>query len=151
MKADGRWRIILFGNDQCDLTSPSSPLTTLCSYLEQHLLPQFTPVTANIDSIIDVRAVLQQSRQSFNMTDLPPLLIPHKGQLGLQDYEKVYTDEPSYGFGFGEIYQTRGVDRKQGCVVVVRPDQYISAVFPFTEEAQGLLRDFFGGILISIG
>lgn len=43
-----------------------------------------------------------------------------------KDYNKVFTDEPSYNFGFGEIYRKRGI-AKQGCVLIVRPDQFVAA------------------------
>ncbi|CAK4031604.1 3-hydroxybenzoate 4-monooxygenase [Lecanosticta acicola] len=146
MKADGRWRIVLFG-DNSDPTSPTSAVAKICDYLQHVLIPKHTPPKGDIDSVFDVRAVYQQSRQSFNITDLPPLLLPHKGRLGIQDYEKAFTDEESYGFGFGEIYKTRGIDREKGCVVVVRPDQYISAVLPLSEDANGMLEAFFGGFM----
>jgi phenol 2-monooxygenase/3-hydroxybenzoate 4-monooxygenase len=29
-----------------------------------------------------------------------------------------------------DIYAMRGINRKQGCLVVVRPDQYIAQVLP---------------------
>lgn len=150
MKADGRWRIVIFG-DKSDPTSPSSPVWKICNSLASKLITKHTPQNADIDSIFDVRAVFQQSRQTFNITDLPPLLLPHKGRLGIQDYEKAFTDEESYGFGFGEIYKTRGIDRDKGCVVVVRPDQYISAVFPLGDEAEKMLEGFFGGFMNSVG
>lgn len=146
MKADGRWRLILFG-DASDPTLPTSPVARICDFLSNNLIPTLTPVNADIDSLIDVRAVFQQSRQTFQITELPPLLIPHKGKLGLEDYEKAYTDELSYGFGHGEIYKTREIDKERGCIVVVRPDQYISAVLPLTEVGTGLLSDFFGGFM----
>lgn len=145
MKADGRWRIIIFGNENSP-TSPSSPVIGICDYLEKKLIPSLTPHGADIDSVIDVRAVFQQPRQTLEITALPSLLLPAKGKLGLQDYEKAFTDEPSYGFGFGEIYKTRGVDR-QGCIIVVRPDQYVSAVFPLATGATGMLDEFFGGFM----
>jgi phenol 2-monooxygenase len=78
------------------------------------------------------------------------VLLPHKGKFKIQDYEKVFTDEESYGWGFGEVYKNRGVS-PEGCVVVVRPDQYISAVLPLGEEAFGPLGDFFGGLLRKVG
>lgn len=146
MKADGRWRIVLFG-DKSDPTSPASTMFKMCTFLHKKLVPKYTPCGADIDSVIDVRAVFQQSRKTFEVTDLPPLLLPQKGKLGIQDYEKAFTDEESYGSGFGEIFETRGVDREKGCVIVVRPDQYISAVLPLAHEAAEKLDSFFGGIL----
>jgi phenol 2-monooxygenase (NADPH) len=142
LDADGRWRIILFGDNMHNPTSTCSPIFKMCGYLEK-LSRKYTPQNGDIDSVIDVRAVLQQSRKSINISDLAPLLLPHKGKFGIQDYEKVFTDEESYGFGNGEIFKTRGINTEKGCVVVVRPDQYISAVLPLGQESHGVLERFF--------
>lgn len=150
MKADGRWRIVLFG-DGSEPTSTVSPLSRMCDFLQTRLVPKFTPSGADIDSVFDVRAVFQQSRKTFEVTDLPPLLLPRKGKLGLKDYEKAFTDEESYGFGFDEIYKTRGVSKEHGCMIVVRPDQYISAVLPLAEDACGELERFFAEFMVEIG
>lgn len=150
MKADGRWRIVLF-DDRSDPTSSTSQLAKICEFLEKSLIPRYTPSGIDIDSIFDVRAVFQQSRKTFNITDLPSLLLPHKGKLGLQDYEKAFTDEESYGFGFGDIYSIRGVSRDEGCIVVVRPDQYVSAVLPLSEVAYRHLEEFFDEFMIQAG
>ncbi|EMC99609.1 hypothetical protein BAUCODRAFT_63744 [Baudoinia panamericana UAMH 10762] len=148
MDADGRWRIVLFG-DKADPTSPSSPISKTCDYLYNHLLPKYTPVKADIDSVIDVRAVLQQPRKSIVINDLPSMLLPHKGVFGIQDYEKVFTDEESYGFGFGEIYKNREVDQEKGCLIVVRPDQYVSAVLPLSgDAAEKGLEELFRGFML---
>ena len=147
MKADGRWRTVLFGDNMHNPTDPASPIAKSCAFLSRKLLPKYTSQRADIDSVIDVRAVLQQSRQSINITDLPGILLPHKGKFGIRDYEKVFTDEESYGFGFGEIYKSRGVNREQGCIIVVRPDQYVSAVLPLSQQANGMMEHFFDGFL----
>ena len=84
----------------------------------------------------------------MNVSDLPEVLLPHKGKFSIQDYEKVFTDEASYGFGHGEIYKNRGIS-KEGCVIVARPDQYVSAVLPLREEAFKPLEEFFGGFMIA--
>ena len=147
MNADGRWRIVLFGDNMHNPTDSASPIATTCTFLSKKLLPRYTPPRADIDSVIDVRAVIQQSRQSIHITDLPGILLPHKGKYSIQDYEKVFTDEESYGFGFGNIYKTRGVNREQGCIVVVRPDQYVSAVLPLSEQANGMMENFFDGFM----
>ncbi|TKA21985.1 hypothetical protein B0A50_08483 [Salinomyces thailandicus] len=147
MNADGRWRIVLFG-DQHDPTSTTSPLWQTCELLENQLIPRYTAAEADIDSVIDVRAVLPQSRKDISINSLPSLLLPRKGRFGIQDYEKVFTDEESYGFGFGEIYKTRGVDAQKGCLVLVRPDQYVSGVLPLGKEVGGKLREFFDGFMV---
>ena len=148
MKADGRWRIVLFGREGEDPSDQESAMRKTCEFLYDVLLPRHTPQGQDIDSVIDVRAVLPQLRKDLPaISSLPQILLPYKGKFGIQDYEKVFTDEPSYGFGHGEIYQKRGVSKERGCVVVVRPDQYIAAVLPLTEDGCGLLETFFGGVL----
>jgi phenol 2-monooxygenase len=149
MKADGRWRIFLFGSETEAPLDPASRLMKTCKWLEKTLVPRFTSSKGEIDSIFDVRAILQQERQALNVSDLPEVLLPHKGKFRIQDYEKVFTDEASYGFGHGEIYKTRGIS-KEGCVIVARPDQYVSAVLPLGEEAFAPLEEFFGGFMIAV-
>nr|POF04477.1 3-hydroxybenzoate 4-monooxygenase [Quercus suber] len=152
LTADGRWRILLFNASSSDPTSPASLLSQTCTFLHNTLLPRYTPSDKDIDSVLDVRCVLaptaSQSRQVVPITALPALLFPRKGRLGLQDHEKVFTDEASYGFGSGEIYRSRGIDAEKGCVLVVRPDQYVSAVLPLGGAAmESGLESLFAGFL----
>jgi phenol 2-monooxygenase len=155
MKADGRWRIILFGssterNQGKTPLDPKCRLMQTCKWLEEKLIPRFKPKNADVDSVFDVRAVFPQPRSSLHVPSLPEVLLPHKGKFGIQDYEKAFTDEESYGWGFGEIYKNRSIG-PEGCVVVVRPDQYISAVLALGEKAFGPLGEFFGGVLREAG
>ena len=147
MKADGRWRVVLFGSYADAPLDPSSQMMKTCKWLENTLIPRFTPEKADIDAIFDVRAVFQQERKTLDVSDLPEVLLPHKGKFRIQDYEKAFTDKPSYNFGFGDFYKSRGVS-KEGCIVVVRPDQYVSAVLPLGEEAFAPMEEFFGGFMI---
>ena len=148
MNADGRWRIVLFGDNMHDPIDTASPISKTASFLLEKIVRRYTPVKADIDSVIDVRAVLQQSRKSINPSELPELLLPHKGRFSIQDYEKVFTDEESYGFGFGDIFKKRGINREQGCIVVVRPDQYISAIVPLGEAGYEMLEKLFAGFMV---
>ena len=63
-------------------------------------------------------------------------------RLGLIDPEKVLAR--IHG-GNLDLFTLRGIDRQNGCFVVVRPDQYVSGIFPLDEL--GELFDFFDGIL----
>ncbi|MCC6710357.1 MAG: hypothetical protein IT492_22590, partial [Gammaproteobacteria bacterium] len=44
-----------------------------------------------------------------------------------------------------DIFALRGIDRRQGCMVVVRPDQYVAQVLPL--HAHGELAAFFAGFM----
>ncbi|MDQ0314767.1 FAD-binding monooxygenase [Amorphus orientalis] len=146
VEADGRWRVFLFA-DAADPTADDTALSRLCAFLaeaDQSPLLRHTPAGADIDSVIDVRAVLQQPHRELALERMPAVLKPAKGRYGLTDYEKMFCPD----FAAGDIFDTRGIDRAQGCMVVVRPDQYVANVLPLT--ATGELAAFFGRFMISV-
>jgi phenol 2-monooxygenase (NADPH) len=150
MKADGRWRILILGTVSSNPAEPSDPVNKMCSGLEQDLIPRYTPKGEDIDSIFDTRCILPQPRARFLdlLPQFPEVLFPHKGKFGLQDYEKVFVDEESYGFGHGRIFETRQIDKERGAVVVVRPDQYVAGVWPLDAEEE--VEKFFGGFMMPV-
>jgi phenol 2-monooxygenase (NADPH) len=113
-EADGRWRLYVF----------SGP--AVVGALEP-LIARRTPPGADIDSVIDVRLVIQADFRDVRLETLPPLALPRKGALGLIDYEKTFCVDRRPG---NDIYELRGIDRTAGCLVVVRPDQYVADVLP---------------------
>ena len=76
---------------------------------------------------------------------MPPLLLPTKGPLGLRDYEKAFSPHLKSG---ADIFDLRGVDRDQGALVVVRPDQHVAHVLPL--DAYDELAGFFAGFLARV-
>ena len=144
--ADARWRLFAFA-DAAAPQSGDSRLRELCAFLAAEPaspVHRHTPHGSDIDSVIDVRAVLQQGFRDVNITDLPPLLRPTKGELGLVDYEKVFCPDLIAG---QDIFDIRGIDRDQGCVVIVRPDQYVAHILPLDAHAE--LAAFFSDILLA--
>jgi phenol 2-monooxygenase len=87
--------------------------------------------------------VFQRTFDQLAYEKMPSLLKPKTGKLGLQDHEKVFCVDHK---GVGDIYAMRGINREQGCMVVVRPDQYVAHVLPL--DARQELTDFFAGILL---
>jgi phenol 2-monooxygenase (NADPH) len=139
VKADGRWRLFAFAE------AASSRLRALCDFLaESPASPvvKYTPAGADIDSVIDVRAVFQQGHRALAIETMPPFLLPRKGRYGLRDYEKMFCADSRSG---NDIFDLRRIDRTQGCVVVVRPDQYIAHVLPLDGYAE--LEVFFDGFM----
>jgi phenol 2-monooxygenase len=144
VEADGRFRLFVFCPDE-DPSDPNSAIFRLCEFLQsdpKSPLCRFTPPGADIDAVIDVRFVLQQRLQDFAPAQLPALFAPCKGRLGLRDYEKLFFADPAPG---RDIFDLRGIDRRQGCMVVVRPDQYIAQILPLT--AHDALAQYFAGFL----
>jgi 2-polyprenyl-6-methoxyphenol hydroxylase-like FAD-dependent oxidoreductase len=145
LAADGRWRLIAFAG-QGDTATSDSPVGRLCIHLTesaQSPIKRFTPAGADVDAVVDVRAVFQQSHHQLAITAMPGLLFPQKGRYGLHDYEKAFCalDDANTN-----IYAARGIDREQGCLVVVRPDQYIAHVLPLNDTEA--LAKFFAGFML---
>jgi phenol 2-monooxygenase (NADPH) len=139
-RADGAWRLYAFAD------ASGQRLRELAAFLAESPnspIRRFTPVGADIDSVIDVRAVLQQAHRELKVEELPPILLPRKGSFGLIDYEKAYCPDLRGG---ADIFDLRGIDRTNGAMVVVRPDQYVSNVLPL--DAHSELAAFFGRFLL---
>ncbi|MEI5664944.1 FAD-binding monooxygenase [Bosea sp. CCNWLW174] len=144
-QADGRWRLYAFA-DRADPSAPTSRLRTLCEALATSpALPlrRYTQPGQDIDAIIDLRAILQQPHREVAVEALPSLLLPRKGRLGLIDYEKVFC--PDFKSGW-DIFDLRGIDRERGCLVIVRPDQYVSNILPLDDHAA--LAAFFAAFML---
>jgi len=136
-RADGRWRLYAFAD------ADRSALHALCDYLANSpdsVLRFTTPKDADVDSVLDLRAVLQQPHREVRLEELPALLLPRKGPHGLVDYEKAFTSDAA-----ADIFEARGIDRNRGALVVVRPDQYVAHVLPLDAHAE--LNAFFRPIL----
>jgi phenol 2-monooxygenase len=143
VKADGRWRIFAFAGAG-DAAGRNSPMWRLCDFLaeaRESPLRRYTPAGEDIDSVIDLRAVFQQSHHDLAIEAAPPLLLPSKGRYGLRDYEKIFCADVKSG----DIFAMRGIDRERGCIVIVRPDQFVAHVLPLDGHAQ--LAAFFDGFM----
>ncbi|MGJ8720270.1 MAG: FAD-binding monooxygenase [Salinibacterium amurskyense] len=139
-RADGRWRLYAFpaagevaGQDQLAFTrwaewlgsSPESPVVL------------YTPDGRELDSVFDVKVVYPRHHYDVDINSVPRIFLPRTGPFELVDYEKIYASDD------GSIFESRGIDAREGCVVVVRPDQYVALVLPFT--ATNELSEFFAG------
>lgn len=71
----------------------------------------------------------------------PAVLAPEKKPYGVKAVDTLYCDEESWHDGHGHAYEGYGIDPSQGAVVIVRPDQYVSAVYGMEDcESIGKLR-----------
>jgi len=144
VKADGRWRIFAFAGAE-DFAS-NSGIRALCDFLgeaPESPLKRYTPGGEDIDAVIDVRAVFQQRHHDLAIEAMPSFLLPRKGRYGLRDYEKMFCSDLK---SRNDIFTMRGIDRERGCMVVVRPDQYVAHVLPLDGYQQ--LAAFFDGFMM---
>ncbi|AWM01005.1 FAD-binding monooxygenase [Bradyrhizobium amphicarpaeae] len=146
-QADGRFRIYAFSPAE-DPAAAGSAIRALCTFLteaRESPVRRYTRVGADIDSVIDLRAVFQQNHRELAVAAMPSLLLPRKGRYGLRDYEKMFCPDLKSG---QDIFTMRGIDRKAGCVVVVRPDQYVANVLPLSDFAG--LASYFDAFMLQV-
>lgn len=145
-KADGRWRLYAFAG-KGDRAQPGSPLAALCDFLmnsPSSPVKKCTPSAGDIDSVLDVRAIFQDPHRELQVETMPALLLPAKGKLGLRDYEKMFCPDIRSG---NDIFDMRGIDREKGCMIIVRPDQYVAHILPL--DAHEELSAFFDGFMLT--
>ena len=140
LPSTGQWRILVFAGD---LTFPSqfariyalgSQLTAPSSFL--HLYPA---------NLIEIYTIHSAPRARVELLDLHEVFHPWDEDVGY-DYWKVYADDGSWHEGFADAYGAYGIDRKDGCLVVCRPDQHVGLICAVDELS--VVEEYFGGILI---
>ncbi len=145
--ADGRWRLYAFAGAE-DPQEEASAIAALCRFLSQAAaspVVRYTPEGADVDAVIDLRAVFQQPHRDLRLEAMPPLLLPRKGRFGLVDYEKMFCPDAASG---QDIFDLRRIDRR-GCLIIVRPDQYVAQVLPLDDH--DALSRFFDGFMLDPG
>ncbi len=145
LKSDGRFRIILFAGN----IASKYQFQRIQTFGEALAAPdlfihRFTPLGKPIDSVIELLMIHSAPRKEIELLDLHDIFHPFDEREGY-DYGKVFVDDESYHEGYGEAYMGYGVDRENGCVVVVRPDQYVGWVGEVEDVAD--LGGYFDGIL----
>ncbi len=142
--ADARFRLFIFA-PAGDAGGAGGAVATLCDWLEHDPaspLRRHTAAGEDIDAVIDTRAVFQQGFRALDFAAMPTLLRPAVGRYGLTDYEKIFCADLKRG---EDIFAMRRIDRVAGCIVIVRPDQYVGHVLPL--HARDELAAYFGAIL----
>ena len=142
--ADARFRLFVFAPAD-DAGGPGGAVSTLCDWLEYapaSPLRRHTAPGEDVDAVIDTRAVFQQHFRTLDFEAMPTLLRPLVGRYGLCDYEKVFCADHEGG---EDLFDSRGIDRAAGCMVIVRPDQYVGHILPLS--ARDDLVAYFAAIL----
>ncbi len=147
LKSDGRWRLVGFAGDLRDATQfrrvheLGARLAAPDSFLRT-----YTPSTKSIDSVIELLTVHSGPREAVELLDLHEIYHPWDDERGW-DYWKVFVDDVSHHEGFDDVYVKYGIDKREGCLVVCRPDQHVGYVGTL-EDVEGF-KEYFSGILIS--
>ncbi|KAI3392008.1 hypothetical protein diail_6335 [Diaporthe ilicicola] len=144
LKADGRFRVVLFAGNILD-AGQKERVAKFCGALgsEQSFIRRVNAPGAPLDSVVEVLTIHSSKRTDTELLrDFPEILHPFDKRTGW-NYDKVFVDDESYHEGHGEAYKNYGVDKERGCVVAVRPDQYVAWVGD-VDDFDGLQKYFEG-------
>lgn len=145
IKADTKFRIYAFA-DSSNPMDKESKIYKLCEFLEKSKnspILKHTKTGDDIDSVISLYGVFQQNHHDLEFEEMHSLFKPLVGKYGVKDYEKMYCQD----FKNNEnIFDNRGINKDKGCLVIVRPDQYVSHVLPLDGYEE--LEKFFSNIFI---
>lgn len=147
LKSNGRWRLVVLPGDVSN-GSQMEKVKKLGEVFskETSFLKRFTPSSAKYDSVIELLTVHAAPRHSQTIFDFPEVFRPYDEVDGW-DYWKIFVDDQSYHEGHGQFYDTFGIDREKGCMVILRPDQYVSYVGPL--EDHDAVDRFFSAFMVS--
>ena len=90
------------------------------------------------DAWFDSKIIYQTDYTQVEFADVPEVFRPRVGPWKVRRWDKVF----ARGLGH-DIFEERGISL-EGAIVVVRPDQYVSAVLPL--DATDELAAFFDGV-----
>lgn len=146
LKSDGRFYIMLFAGDV--LSPGQKARVEECAKGLESLLMRYQRPGGPCNSTIQTLTVHSSPRQALDngIFDFPEVLRgPCDAKTGW-DYNRIFVDEASYHEGGGNAYELYGVDKTHGCMIVCRPDQYVSWIGELEEVKE--LENWFEGFMI---
>ena len=136
IQADGRWRLLVFAGDVDD-PQALPRLNEIGSKLvaADGILSKVTPESMPNDAILETLVVLKGDRTKVEYEQIHSAFKPSMHDLPIENLHKIFFDDSSWNWGHGEAYNNLEIDSEKVCIVVVRPDQYVSAVSGLDNES----------------
>jgi phenol 2-monooxygenase len=136
-EADGRWRVYVFADGAAPATVGTPTADFAQWWLSDAESPRvkYTPRSGDTDAIFDTKVIYQQDYTEVEPGHVPDAFKPIKTPFGLVDVNQIFAS------GHGrDIFRDREI-LAGGAIVVVRPDQYVSGIFPLSARQE--LKAFF--------
>jgi phenol 2-monooxygenase len=143
-EADGRWRVYVFADGAAPATTATPTADFAQWWLSDAESPRskYTPLNGDTDAIFDTKVIYQQDYTEVEPGHVPAAFKPIKTPFGLIDVNQIFAS------GHGrDIFRDREID-KAGVIVVVRPDQYVSGIFPLSAREE--LKAFFAQHMLPV-
>lgn len=147
LKSDGRFRLLVFIGDIA-LDSQFKQFQTLAAGLPSPT--SFLSLYRNpciSGSPVEILTVHATERARVELHNLPPVFRPWSEEFGW-DYWKVYADDQDIHGDYGKAYETCGIDKKLGSLIVVRPDGYIGLIAELNDLDS--VNEYFAGFMLPV-
>lgn len=143
LKSDGRFRILIFAGD----VSNQQQMKQLHDFALSISSPRsiLRRCRKDIYALVDILTIHCAPRDKVELFDFPELLHPFDAQNGWS-YDKIFVDMKPYYEEHGQAYENYGIDKASGCVIIVRPDQYVCWIGDM-QDAQDV-QNYFENIFV---
>ncbi|GME46296.1 Phenol 2-monooxygenase [Neofusicoccum parvum] len=137
LPADGRWRLVVFAGSigDSDTLDRLHQVVQLAEFLggSDGFAQRLIQDGGDIDSFIEPVVVLKGSRHSMEQAQIPGYFQPVTGKWHMRDLHKIYVDDEDYKNVHGHAYEHFGIDPAKGAITIVRPDQYVAAIYSVSD------------------
>ncbi|KAI3403569.1 hypothetical protein KGF56_003614 [Candida oxycetoniae] len=151
LSSDGRFRVILFAGDVKQYPENMKRLHEFNGPLlsSESFANKYTPKNAFANSVIEVLVVHAAKRNDVEFYEFP--------EFARREDFKNRVDYWSILAGVGklhqsghqfDLYETYGISKKEGAILVVRPDSHVAQVSEFSETGLKQVDDYFGRFMI---
>lgn len=143
MLNDGRFRILMFAGDLADADQNArikgfvQKLAEPNSFANRYSGPTGTPY---FNPLIETLTIHASDRKAFELADFPEELHPFDEEYGWA-YDRIYAEGERNAT---KTYDYYAIDRKKGCVVIVRPDHHVGWIGQ-CEDIE-VMDEYFSGI-----
>lgn len=143
LKSDGRFRMLIFAGDVSNQQQMKRVHHFALNMSSRRSV--LRRCRKDIYALIDILTIHCALRDKVELLDFPELLHPFDAQSGW-NYDKIFVDMKPYYEEHGQAYQNYGIDKESGCVIIVRPDQYVAWIGDL-EDVQDV-QSYFENIFI---
>ncbi|KAL6454301.1 LOW QUALITY PROTEIN: Phenol hydroxylase [Candida maltosa Xu316] len=148
--SDGRFRVLIFCGDVDKNKENLEQLHQFQDFMDspKSYSKKFTPVNAFADSVIETITIHGSLRDKVEFFDFPEFTHPLDFKRRC-DYWKLYAGVGStYHEGQVDIYETYGIDKQKGAILVVRPDSHVAQVSEFSVDGLKQVDNYFNKFMI---
>ncbi|KAI5956237.1 hypothetical protein KGF54_000712 [Candida jiufengensis] len=151
LPSDGRFRVLIFAGDVKQYPENMEILNKYNDKLmgADSFVTKYTPVNAFFNSVIEILTIHATLRNDIEFYDFPEFTRQ-------KDFKK-RTDYWSLFSGVGkthadnvkvDIYETYGICKKAGAILILRPDSHVAEVIEFTADGINQVEKYFDGFML---